>query len=89
MKRIYSYRIQPGASRVMEKILKYAEQANRKMDGKECRVTKISYTNEANLKHQYLVEFRNDSLYQVNVLGIQDKSFLLCRACWKTLKMSL
>jgi hypothetical protein len=77
MNKIYSWKIKKGACTFMSRILNYPEQVDYRMDGQVCRITITSYTIKDNIKKQYHMELANDHLWQIEVLGIQDREFLV------------
>lgn len=66
----------------MFKVLKsyFCETVDSRMDNKICRITQTSYTIEANIKSEYQKTLATDHIYQVEVLGIDDREFLILQS---------
>ena len=86
MKKIYTYRTKPGASKIMSQILKYAEQVDGRMDDKVCRIIVTSYTIQNNIKPAYQEQYKNDRIYQIKVIDISDKEFLVFESLLESLE---
>lgn len=80
MKRIYPHKVKNGAYKIMAAVLKYPEQVDPRMDGKICRITVTSYTIIDNIKKQYQQEYVNDMIWQIKLLDIYDKEFLILQS---------
>lgn len=76
-KKIYPYKVKSGAFKLMSNVLKFPEQVDNRMDGKACRITVTSYTIKDNLKSAYHEQYKNERLYQIKVIDIADKEFLV------------
>lgn len=83
---IYPWRIQNGAYNFMSLRLKYPEQVDWRMDDQVCRITITSYTIKDNIRAQYHQELERDHLWQVEVLGIKDREFLVLQSRLTDLK---
>lgn len=77
MKKIYKHRIKAGSSRLMAQVLKFPEQVDSRMDGKICRITVTSYTIKDNIKPSYQEKYKDEHLYQIEILDIPEKEFLV------------
>lgn len=77
MKKIYTYKTKPGAAKVMAQVLKFPEQVDNRMDEKVCRITETSYTINANIKQTFQEQCKNEHLYQIKVIDISEKEFLI------------
>ncbi|WP_462265876.1 hypothetical protein [Mucilaginibacter sp.] len=77
---IYPWRIKKGAHSFMSSRLNYPEQADRRMDDHICRITVTDYTIKSNIRSQYHKELEGDHLWQVEVLGIKDREFLVLQS---------
>ena len=79
---IYPWRVKIGSYEIMSKVLKsyFFETVDSKMDGKICRITVTSYKIEANIKPEYQRELSKDHIYQIKVLGIDDREFLILQS---------
>lgn len=64
----------------MAKVLNYPETVDYRMDDRPCRVTVVTYTIQDNIKPAFQNELINDHLYQVEVLGISDREFLVLQS---------
>lgn len=60
--------------------LNYPEQVDQRMDNQICRITVTDYTVKANIRSQYQTELEQDHLWQVEVLGIKDRQFLVLQS---------
>lgn len=86
MKQIFTNKVKKGAYKVMASILKFPEQVDSRMDQKACRVTVTTYTIKDNIKRVYIDQYSNDHLYQIKVLGIDDKEFLVMQSLLEPLE---
>ncbi|MDB5006246.1 MAG: hypothetical protein JWP45_639 [Mucilaginibacter sp.] len=77
---IFPWRISEGAYRYMSRILKYSEQVDHRMDGQVCRITVTSYNIKDNIRSEYHTELAKDRLWQVAVLGIEDREFMVLQS---------
>jgi hypothetical protein len=78
--KIYPWRVKENASRKMASMLNYPETPARQMDGQICRITVTSLTLEANIRKAPLKELGPDRLWQIQVLGIDDREFLVLQS---------
>ena len=85
-KKIYPYRIKKDSFQIMSKVLSYPQTLDRRMDEQICRITVTTYTIAKNIKAQYQQELATDHLWQVKVLGIEDKEFLVLESCLESLE---
>jgi|GEM_PF-2918580 len=74
---IYPWQVCEGAYLFMSQRLKYPIQVDQRMDGQVCRITVTDYTIKDNIQSQYYDELKKDHLYQIEVLGITDREFLV------------
>jgi len=79
-RQIFTYRIKNGANKVMGSILRFGGQFDSRIEGKACRITVTSYTITDNIKKQYWEEYKNDLLYQVKVIDIEEQEFLVLQS---------
>ncbi|MES2277323.1 MAG: hypothetical protein V4592_14945 [Bacteroidota bacterium] len=86
---IYPWRVREGAYRFMGQRLKYPIQVDQRMDGQICRITITDYTIKDNIQPQYHDELEKDHLYQIEVLGITDREFLVLHSQLSDLKEDL
>jgi len=77
MKKIYSYKTKPDSSKLISQVLRFPEQVDSRMDQKVCRITVTSYTIKDNIKPTYQEQYRNEHLYQIQILDVPEKEFLL------------
>ncbi len=77
MKKIYKHRIKAGSSRLMAQVLKFPEQVDSRMDEKICRITVTSYTIKDNIKSAFQEQYKNEHLYQIKIIDIPEKEFLV------------
>ena len=77
MKKIYSYKTKPYASKLMSQVLRFPEQVDSRMDQKICRITVTSYTIKDNIKPTYQEQYKNELLYQIQILDVPEKEFLV------------
>jgi hypothetical protein len=77
---IFPWRIREGACAFMSRVLSYPEQVDPRMDGQICRITVTAYTIKANIRPAYHAELEKDHLWQVAVLGIADREFLILQS---------
>lgn len=61
----------------MSQRLKYPIQVDQRMDGQVCRITVTDYTIKDNIQSQYHEEFKKDHLYQIEILGVTDREYLV------------
>lgn len=61
----------------MAQVLKFPEQVDSRMDGKICRITVTSYTIKDNIKPSYQEKYKDEHLYQIEILDIPEKEFLV------------
>jgi hypothetical protein len=78
--KIYPWKIKEGACQYMAGILSYPEQVDYRMDGQICRITVTTYTIAGNIKPHYHKDLSQDHLWQVQVLGIEDREFLVVQS---------
>jgi hypothetical protein len=76
VKKIYSYKVKKNASKLMSNVLK-CPQLDSRMDEKVCRITFTRYTIKDNIKPNYHDQCKNDKLYQIKVIDIGHKEFLV------------
>ncbi len=81
---IYPYKVKKEAGKIMSRILKYPEQVDSRIDNKVCRVTLIRSI-DADLKGQFIEEYKADNLYQIEVQGITEKDFLVLESLLENL----
>ena len=77
MKKIYTYKTKPEASKLMSQVLKFPEQVDSRMDEKICRITVTTYTIKDNIKLSYQEKYKNEHLYQIETFDISEKGFLV------------
>ncbi len=77
MKKIYKHRIKASSSRLMAQVLKVPEQVDSRMGEKICRITVTSYTIKDNIKSAFQEQYKNEHLYQIKIIDIPEKEFLV------------
>jgi hypothetical protein len=80
MKKVFKYKVKEGAFVIMSKILEHpVYQVDSRMDGKICRIT-LDYPIEKNIKKEYINDYKQDKLWQIEIYGIIDKDFLVVQS---------
>ena len=77
MKKIYTHQTKPDASMLMSQVLKFTGQVDSRMDEKICRITVTSYTIKDNIKPAFQEQYKNEHLYQIQIIDIPEKEFLV------------
>lgn len=85
MKKIYTHKTKPEASKLMSQVLKFPEQVDSRMDEKICRITVTSYTIKDNIKPSFQEKYKGEHLYQIKVIDIPEKEFLVFESLLKNL----
>ena len=78
--KIYPWRIKKGAYAYMSSCLQYPQQVDSRMNDQICRITVTDYTIERNIRRAYHKELEKDHVWQVEVLGITDREFLVLQS---------
>ena len=78
--KIYPWRIRAGAYDFMRWRLQYPEQVDWRMDDQICRITVTDYTIDQSIRSVYHKELQKDHIWQVEVLGIEDREFLVLQS---------
>ena len=86
MKKIYTHKTKPDASELMSQVLKFAGQVDGRMDEKICRITVTSYTIKDNIKPVFQGQYKNEHLYQIRIIDIPEKEFLVFESLLENLK---
>jgi len=86
MKKIYTHKTKPDASELMSQVLKFAGQVDSRMDEKICRITVTSYPIKDNIKPAFQEKYKNEHLYQIQIIDIPEKEFLVFQSLLENLK---
>jgi hypothetical protein len=75
-RKVFNFIVKANASNIMSGLLKYPEQTGKEMDGNICRLTLLR-SKEDELRSQYQEKYREDGLWQIEVMGIYNREFLI------------
>jgi len=70
----------------MSQVLKFAGQVDSRMDEKICRITVTSYTITDNIKPAFHEQYKNENLYQIHIIDIPEKEFLVFESLLENLE---
>ena len=86
MKKIYTHKTKADASKLMPQVLRFPEQVDSRMGQKICRITVTSYTIKANLKPAFQEQYKDKHLYQIQIIDIPEKEFLVFESLLENLE---
>ncbi len=63
--------------RLCRSYLGFPEQVDSRMDQNICKITVTSYTTKDNIKPAFKEQYKNEHLYQIQILDIPEKEFMV------------
>ena len=69
----------------MVKILKFPAVTGAEIDDQVCRVTITDYAPELSLNKEYVGAYKNDRVFQVRLLGNNEREFIVMASMLETL----
>ena len=85
-KKIFSFKVKANSYHEMAKILRFPTVTGPEIDNQVCRVTVTDYPTELSVKKQYIDQYKNDHVFQIRLLGNDERDFIVMGSMLEHLK---
>lgn len=76
-KKIFPFKVKTDSYQKMAEILRFPTVTGPEIDDQVCRVTVTDYPIELSVKKQYIQQYKNDHVFQIRLLGNDERDFIV------------